>query len=940
MRLNKTLLAVLLVVLIGRINAQDIGGHPNGIKWRCISTDTLRLIYPAEMESQAIKLSDLIHYESNRNSKTIGGKVPKLSLVFQNQTVEPNGFVGLAPFRSEFYTTPPQDLQLLGSMNWLTSLGIHEYRHSLQYYNQRRGLVRLLYWLNGENGWSMGANFLFPPWYYEGDAVYTETKLSNAGRGRMPSFFAPLWSMANEGKQYSYKKLRNGSFKDQLPDHYAYGYLMCSYINDRNGEVSFVDITKHTARLRGIFFPFSSSLKKVVGARPSAIYEQAFSAMASDWKSQKAQQPTVEGVAFTSKSPNRYRSYKSPAFIDSNRVVAILSRLNEIKTVVEVNTRTGVEKELCKQGTTYADKLHAAAGKVVWSEVEPDIRWQNRSYSVIKLYQLSDGKIRKFGNRSKLFSPSLSPDGSKIAAVRISTDQQHEVVILSAADGKELATLPNSENLGISTPAWSAGGDRIIFVGKMGSKLALFDQSVDGSQRRMLIPYTSNVITNPTCGNGKIYFEGSFDGQDNIYAVDSNGGVPEKLTQATIGGYQPSMFGGKLVYSNYSISGSRLCLIDNPKPLAILDKYNEPRASYLPGAGRSANASPFALIDSVPSRSWKSVDYNPTAHLINIHSWGVSAAGKNIEARVASQDVLSKLSVEASWKYSDKDRSNYFTGSLLWGGWYPYVGASFTKIMDRNPFGSTFNSFKYDEQQVGAFLMLPFNLSRGFFSTNLVLMGGYDYHNIRWTKPYTETRYLHVYTVGGQFSNIRHKALQQVNPRFGQVLTAVYKNAFAGSFRKESFSGGAKLFLPGMAKTHSLEVNGDIGWETNTAAYYFYDSTYLSRGYTLFPVSKFRKASLNYSLPICYPDWGVNGIFFLKRIRLNGFYDYARAKNDFGAKRWSDYASYGVEAIFDVKVFNLMEIPFGIRQSFLLNTDPSNAKRTESAEIFVKIGLF
>ena len=936
----KRLLVVFLIALLGRANAQEVGGHPWGVRWQCISTDTLRLIYPVGMDSQAFKVSDLIHYEAKRNSRTIGGKVPRLSLIFQNQTVEPNGFVTLMPFRSEFFTTPPQDMQMLGSMDWLTSLGIHEYRHSLQFYNQRRGVVRLLYWLNGDAGWAVGANLLFPPWYYEGDAVFTETKLSNGGRGRMPSFMAPFWSMAEEGKRYPYVKLRNGSYKDPLPNHYAYGYLMCSYINDRYGEESFVNVTKHTARLRGVFFPFSASLKKVVGARPSAIYNDAFGDMVYAWKLQNAQRTTVEGDAITKSKKKEFRSYESPSLVDSNRVVAILSRLNEIKTVVEVSTQTGEEKELFKLGATYNDRLHAAAGKVVWSEVVPDIRWQNRSYSVIKLYQLSNGKTRTIGGRTRLFSPSLSPDGSRIAAVRISTNQRYDVVILSAADGKELAALPNGEGLAIFTPTWSRGGDRIVFVGKKDGKLSLFDQPIAAGAPRRLMPYTSHVIANPTCSNGKVYFEASFGGQDNIYAIDATGGMPEKLTQATIGGYQPTIFGNKLVYSSYSINGSRLCLLDNPASLEVLGKIDEPRSLNMPGAGTSINASPVALTDSVPSRDWKTSSYSPTRHLINIHSWGLEANGSYVGAKVLSQDMLSKLSFEASWLYSGRDGSSYFSGAFLWGGWYPYVGASFSKILDRNPFGSFFDYYKYDEQVVNSLVAVPFNLSRGCYSTNLLLSGSYSYHNIQWKEPVVETRELHSYTVGGKFSNLRYTALQQINPRFGQVVKAEYKNAFAGSFSKESFRGTAKLFFPGFRKTHSLEVSSGLGWETNTASYYFYDTTNLSRGYSLFPVSRYSKASLDYSLPVSYPDWGVNGGFFLKRIRLTGFYDYTRAKNDFGTKGWSDYASFGIEAIFDTRVFNLVEMPLGIRQSILLNTDPGDTRRAVNTEIFVKIATF
>jgi hypothetical protein len=920
-------------------SAQYLGGHPWGIAWRCINTDTLRLIFPAGMEEQAFKVASLIHYEARQNSQSIGGRVPKANLIFQNQTVEPNGFVTLLPYRAEFFTTPPQDIQMLGSTDWLTVLGIHEYRHVLQYYNQRRAFVKAFYWLNGETGWAIGSNLLFPPWYFEGDAVYTETKLSNQGRGRMPYFFAPLWSMAEEGKRYPYKKLRNGSYKDILPNHYAYGYLMCSYLNDRYGEESLIDVTKHTTRLRSVFFPFAASLKKVVGSRPSSIYNQAFTSMEREWNLQKDQRNVVEGEQISHIKKDGYRSYESPVFIDSNRVVAILTRLNEIKTVVEINPQTGQEKELFKLGAMFSDKLQATAGKIVWSEVYPDMRWQNRSYSAIKLYQMSNGKTMTIGDKDKLFAPSLSPDGTKIAAVRISTNQQYELVIFSAIDGTVHAALPNKGDLSIYTPTWSTSSS-IVFIGGKDNRLSIFEQGIGDGEAKRLMPYTSHTIANPTCNSSKIYFEGSFDGQDNLYAIAATGGTPEQLTQATIGGYQPTALGNKLVYSSYSISGSKLRLLDNPTPLSPTNELTEPRTQHLPGAGASINAATSALVDSIPSRSWNTSSYSPAAHLVNIHSWGFVANGSYLGANVASQDVLSKLSIIASWMYSEKDESNYFSGAFLWGGWYPYIGASFTKIVDRNPYSGFFDNYKFDEQVLNASMDIPFNLSRGYHNTSVTLLASYGYHSISWKKPFVGTNELHTYTVGLNVSNLRSKALQQINPRFGQVLKVEYKNAFAGSFSKESFKGNATLLLPGAAKTHSIAINGNMGWETNTAAYYFYDTTQISRGYSIFPVSRYRKATADYSLPICYPDWGANGWFFLKRIRLTAFYDYTRAKDDFGLRRWNSYASAGIEAIFDTKLFNLIEMPIGIRHSILFNTDPGDSGRKDNMELFIKVASF
>ena len=54
--------------------------------------------------------------------KSLNKKPRPITILLQNQGVISNGFVQLAPRRSEFYTTPPQNLDFNG-------LAIHELRH-------------------------------------------------------------------------------------------------------------------------------------------------------------------------------------------------------------------------------------------------------------------------------------------------------------------------------------------------------------------------------------------------------------------------------------------------------------------------------------------------------------------------------------------------------------------------------------------------------------------------------------------------------------------------------------------------------------------------------------------------------------------------------------------------------------------------------------------
>jgi hypothetical protein len=139
-----------LLAVVTAVQAQDLGNHPLGQNWQILSSDAIRVIYPAGMDERAQRIARLINYMDQHNRRSIGPTRRRIDMVLQNKTVNPNGYVALAPFRSEFYATPPQSNLLLGSLDWLDVLSIHEYRHVLQYLNAKRGLTRLFYWLVGE----------------------------------------------------------------------------------------------------------------------------------------------------------------------------------------------------------------------------------------------------------------------------------------------------------------------------------------------------------------------------------------------------------------------------------------------------------------------------------------------------------------------------------------------------------------------------------------------------------------------------------------------------------------------------------------------------------------------------------------------------------------------------------------------------------------------
>ena len=197
--------------------------NPLSVKWRQRNADGFRLIYPMELEKEAQRMANTIGYIYPLEGASLGVSKTTIPIVLQNRGVVANGFVQLAPKKSEFFTTPPQ---LFDSQDWLNNLAVHELRHAAQYDKLTGGKAspfpEEIYF-----AW-MGASI--PLWFFEGDAVSTETSLTEVGRGRQPSWIMPYRTLLLEGKNLSYSKANFGSNKDVTPGYYQLGYLMTSNI--------------------------------------------------------------------------------------------------------------------------------------------------------------------------------------------------------------------------------------------------------------------------------------------------------------------------------------------------------------------------------------------------------------------------------------------------------------------------------------------------------------------------------------------------------------------------------------------------------------------------------------------------------------------------------------------------------------------------------------
>jgi hypothetical protein len=121
-------------------------------------------------------------------------------------------------------------------------------------------------------------------------------------------------------------------------------------------------------------------------------------------------------------------------------------------------------------------------------------------------------------------------------------------------------------------------------------------------------------------------------------------------------------------------------------------------------------------------------------------------------------------------------------------------------------------------------------------------------------------------------------------------------------------------------RNHGLKIEGGYKIEEIINDYRFFDNFKHARGYTPLQGDNEWVISVNYALPISYPDFGLVGIVYFKRIRANIFADFSEVKRESLNKTFAQN-SVGTEILFDMPTLNWLQLSFGARFTSLLNTN-------------------
>jgi len=857
--------------------------NPLSVKWNYIYSGGFKIIYPQELEKEAQRMANTLPYIYPKTGLGLRQQKTSIPLLLQNRGTIANGFVQLAPKKSEFYATPPQ---FFDSQDWLNNLAVHELRHIAQFDKltgtQAHPFPELVYFAY------FGAGI--PIWFFEGDAVVNETALTKSGRGRQPNWIMPYRASILAGRKISYSKAYFGSNKDVTPGYYQTGYLMVSDMKEKYGQFIsdsiLSDIRKRPLRL----YPFSQSLKKFTKQNSRNYFLSIQNKLAQEWKIQQEKSVTADYESLNKKT-NLATDYFLPVRLNKNQILA----LKESKTNARYFTIINEDKSEQKLfGIGYQEQpwFSLKNDLLVWDEIRYDPRYKQRSYSVICSYNLKTKKFKKLSSKSRLFSPSLSNDGKKIIASKVELNNQFNLVELDAGTGEILKTYPNPENEILQTPSFDQSGNRIAYIGvtEKGKSLWL----IDGERKTALISNSRQQLSRPVFIQDKIVFNAHFNGINNIYQIDPTSKKISALSAARYGAFNPTeSTDGKIIFNDYKINGYEIAEATlREKPVG-----ENSFIDFSAAAEKQENVG--NVFENIPDSIYPTKRYHTALNLFSVHSIIPVIDNEYIFGlQLESNNLLNTMDFYTGAKYHRDLKRFEYTADISYKALYPVLS-----ILYRNRPKRTFYRAKNAVQQgdwrenyvkLNASLPLSFNARNNTYNFTLNTATSFTQRYMPENMPagfIRELKFPMEYNF--TFNHSVRTTERDIAPRWAQVFRATYNHQpFDRNLKGEILALESFLYFPGFAKNHSFlasfnyqKATGVNQYATEIATVYGYNN--------ILAKNKLQNSLLfNYRFPFAFPDWELGPLAYVRNFRAGLFCHY---ENIGKGTTFNDPKTYGIE---------------------------------------------
>ena len=945
MKSTRALAVVLSVFLSGIASAQyyNTGQDPASLKWMQIKTDRFTLIYPKTYGDAGIDFARSLDNAWSQLSQRYPVKKFRIPVVIHNHTTGSNGYVAWAPDRMEIYPTPEQNSIPLDAN---TQLAIHELTHVMQMESINSGFTKAMSVISGQQFTGVVAGLL-PLWHLEGDAVFSESVLTGSGRGRTASFQKQLKEMIIEkGNVFSYDKSVNGSFRDFVPDHYKYGYQMMAWSYSKYDQQMWRKALNLTGNAPFLINPVNLSLRKSASLTKNRLFKETFDSLSTAWTKDDSKSGSLIYTVMNPSKGEKFINYYSPVLAGNDDIIAVKTSLSDPPSLVLIRSSDKSEKRIHIPGNIYPYYISYGNGRLVWVETHSDPRWENREWSDIIVMDVDNDQTHRLTRKSRYMSASISPDGSLIAAIENRTDNRNTLNILDAVSGDRLHSADSPGNAALQRPQWDPSGAflTVIHLTEQGEGILRF--SLEDKTWQTLIETGTDDIQSSFLRNDSLFYVSSLNGTENIYLRKPDGTVTP-LTRSRFGATDLSLNGSLMLFADYTSSGNNISSIRIPEATATgpvvksPDSYliNRFKAQKPPAEDASGNA-----YFPSPYRKWK--------NLFRFHSWmpfyaDIDEIQDDLSAvapgfTLMTQNNLSSLISTFGYEYTGQRHK--FHSKISWMGWYPMFE---TGIEYGNPvYVEKFREDVADPEILSdgyswtSKIYLPLTFRGGTFTKQLYLSASSSIKNdYIWLHDKGTWDNLQNQLTGRiYFSNYRRQALRDIYPRLAQTIDLSYSDyPFDSRIYGDIMSGKVSLYFPGALKNHGFRLRLEAE-KQNPEKYVLGNRISFARGYIgarkpdndpwydNIISQELMTGSIDYFMPVAYPDFRLGGIMYMTRIRSDLFYDWSSGKdsyvfiselNDVGRRMITmenheyreTFESFGLQLMAD---FYLFRIPFMI----------------------------
>jgi hypothetical protein len=892
--------------------SQSFGGFKPSIRWSQINTDTVRIIFPNYLQTQAQRVANVIHYLNQYQVDQIGDKAFKIDVVLNNQSTIANGFVSIAPWKSHFITTPLQDSYQLTALPWLDLLALHEYRHVIQLSTARRGIINILYYLFGQETWAGAANLSLPSWFTEGDAVWAETQQSDQGRGRITSFLEGYRALMLSNRKFRYDKVRNGSLKDFVPDHYRLGYLLVTYGNDQYGNDFWRDVVTEAAAFKGIFYPFAKAMKRKSGLSPEGMYDAMWKELAKNELAKKEESTEIP-VLIPSVPEHSFIDCQYPHVVGDSVVVYFERSYDRIGGFYSFHLSNHSVTKLTTKGVS-SDAYFAGNERYLsWTEYSTDARWTDNNFSDIIRFDIVSGERKRITHRGKYFAPQSDPKGNLMICVKLDQSTQSTLCLIDAANGMVLKEFEH-EGWVYTYPQFNDDSKSVTAaIRDANGAMAIAEIDLDSGEETIIVPFLNRIIGVPEVAGKVVYYSASTKGVENIFSTNRNSGFTSQLTDEPNGGFQAAIGSDDLYYVTFTENGH---VIKTSQLAATVNSSDSPVKYEFSGLKN--------LLDSIPHKKYETGKYNSFAKSLNIHTWGLIYEDPEIIGRVLSNNVLNNVEFSAGVKYN-RDNQNFRPfAQLSIATWYPTIELQASTVQRSQIVEDVLR--KWTETSLYGGLSVDWNLTSGTYLRILSPSVGIN-HSIL-----TRDLDLSITSVVGQltFQQQQIKARKNIFTHSGQYLQVQY-NGSIDQYIAEQFQIRTGLAIGGVGVNHNLIIEADMKSDLTNAEYQFSNGLN-HRGYGVIPGSRVYRFSVDYHFPLIYPDRGFAGVVYFYRIRANPFFELSSIVDP---EQNRTYQSIGAEVVFDMNMVNEVPLSLGVRYS-----QPLDRAFSPSWEVFLPVYRF